>query len=228
MGGLLRFLKGLAETKIGEWVWQIALVLGAGLATFYAYVKQVGMLTPILLSMGAMLMVAMALVLYRANAFYRKEQPPTAETVEGKIRDWIDRSGHGVQRIDDAMAHFNFTVTTPTNVKISVSRSLKPHFTNYVQFSCRVLLAEKQAAFKSLSPLQQKRQIRHVKMELARSGVEWEMPDLVQSGVLIAEIVPISVLTEYGFNKALLKVQAGRMLVSEVLMAALEETETQL
>ena len=130
--------------------------------------------------------------------------PPetTPENIEANIRRWLDSFQLSVKKVDDENAIFTLVATTDSDMKIAITR-LKA-FDRYVLLQSAINIApEDKVRFDALSLDERGRFAASLTVELARSGLGFQMK-LDQNIITLDRRVPItSGLTEVSFMEAL-------------------------
>jgi len=67
-------------------------------------------------------MVALLVYAARLRAVMQAGPTVTSENVEAVVRDWIDRAGLAVKRVDDRNAVFNFEITLASGAPVNIAR----------------------------------------------------------------------------------------------------------
>lgn len=120
--------------SVGTWLAQnvgwVLLVLAWG--ALVTYLKAVTtpyshLVEPILYGLGAMVMVAALVWLWKTNVALSAVNPTTPTNIEGRIRDWMNEYGVASRRIsgetDEVFFQYDISSTGPAGTTVSVARA---------------------------------------------------------------------------------------------------------
>jgi hypothetical protein len=219
-----RILSALVETKAGEWIWKGLAIVGTGAIVVYAWLKAAGMVTAILVGCGAGLMVAFAMVLWRAHAFYKREAPIDESNVDQALQKWSVDMGWSFRKIDIPNAHFCAEVVHPRQ---SERRVLVARFKNrprYIRFQSHVPIPDDVQGRLVFAPDGAERIISQMKVALARAGLWYQGLSIPLSKLIVEHWIPVTRdLTEWEYIAAKDKLAAGIVEILEILKVGLRD-----
>jgi hypothetical protein len=168
--------------------------------------------TPLLWGLAAALMMALIVVIVRANLrLPPKRLIPNTKNIADCLRTWLDNFNYGIKNSPDPAAHFCFLVTTESERKMLVARLKEDTNSEYVFIKAIIGPSpEEIASLNKLTDAQRARLLLVLKLELSRRQIGYRGLVFPPNDFFIFKRIPISTsLTEDEFIKALDEVEAA-------------------
>jgi hypothetical protein len=185
----------------------IGFIVG-GVVTYFSHAGS-GWIKPLLCGGAAWLMTFGSILGWRVmKSLPPKVEPVTSENVGQKIRDWLDRFSLTVKSIHEPDSEFFYIVTTDGNKRVSISRSSKSPYDDYLLV--KALWAAEGDDKKQIEELSEDELAGMrlaVYLELSRAVVGYKM-DGMESLTIFKRVPVSSTLTEADILNAIWEIEA--------------------